>query len=191
MKNIGQVCGDFDGQIYPFLNCSLIKSSTSSCSFGDNAYIFDFFSWNPNLVSITWSHGFHKGKHSNSFFLKTERYLWDLLGTVSSTDFSILISFPMSRLSLLHIHQIDLYSFDQSFFAIVIGSTTFGISASISSWIITDHCGRVDWVLVGSSLGHWYSVCWVSMVCERGGGCTLMAIGCVCHLFLDKFDARG
>ena len=138
MKNIGDVWGDFDGWIYPFLNCSLIRSSTSSCSFGDSTYTFDFFSWNPNLASIAWSHSFCKDKHSNSFFLKTERYLWNLLGSMSSTDFSTLVSSPMSRLSLPHIHQIDLYNSDWSYFSIMISSTTFGISASISSSIVTD-----------------------------------------------------
>ena len=51
-------------------------------------------------------------------------------------------------------------------------------------------CGRVDWVLVGSCLGHQYSVCRVSVVGGSGGGHMLMAIGCACCHFLDGFDAR-
>jgi len=136
MKNMGDVCGDFEGHIYPFLNCSLIKSSTSSCSFGDKAYTFDFFGWNPNLVSIAWSHGLHKGKCSDSFFLKTDRYIWNLVGTISSTDFSTFTSSHVSGLSFPHMCRIDLYNFDQSFFSIMISSTTFGMSASIFSSIV-------------------------------------------------------
>jgi len=70
-------------------------------------------------------------------FHYTDRYLWNLLGTMSSTDFSILASSPLSRLSFPHIHQIDLYNFDWSFFLIMIGSTKFGMSTSISSLIVT------------------------------------------------------
>ena len=113
-----------------------LKSLPCQVHSGDKAYTFDFFGWNPNLVSITWSHGLCKAKCSDSFFLKTNRYLWNLVGTISSTDFSIFTSSPMSWLSVPHMCRIDVYNFDQSFFSIMIGSTTFGISTSISSSIV-------------------------------------------------------
>jgi len=52
-------------------------------------------------------------------------------------------------------------------------------------------CGRVDQVLVGSSLGHQYSVYWVSMVGGSGGGCTLMAIGHAHCPFLEDTNSTG
>ena len=68
-KNTSAIWGDFEGLIYPFLNCSLMNLHTSPPSSLDNRYIFSFLGTN-SFFSIVWSHIFLIGILSLTFFLK-------------------------------------------------------------------------------------------------------------------------
>ena len=79
-KNISDVCGDKDSQIYPW---SLTKLNISLHSSGDSGNILDFLGTKSGIRLIAWSHCLCIGMHSDSSFLKTSKYAWNTGGTIS------------------------------------------------------------------------------------------------------------
>jgi hypothetical protein len=107
MKKKDDAYCDFDGQIYPFSNCSSINMSNASSSIRVIGYTLQSMtSGAPGLKSMAWSHERLSGNRCNSSLLNTFANFWYSFGistffvycwatTASSTEaFQIMGSSP-------------------------------------------------------------------------------------------------
>ena len=62
MKKKGEAYGDFDFEMYPFSNCSLMKFLSASSSVSVVGYTLQSIAFGaPSFSSIAWSHGLDGG----------------------------------------------------------------------------------------------------------------------------------
>ena len=78
-KNISAVWNNFKGLIYPFLNCSSMKSYTSSFSSLNNRCSFPFLCTNSLFTFIIWSHIFFFWQPLTHLFSKFMNLFVELL----------------------------------------------------------------------------------------------------------------